>query len=678
MPTNIHSEEHVFFKGPLLSRRTVLLGSSSLAISAWIQPRAFAARENRADLTIGLSAPSYYSGFCPFLNWWKQGAPIQMHLRDGGAIATHCLDNSGSFIERNGELCRPCAPEILAISRIFFSGPNNIQREFGCDFSGEPFTVLWDGVAEGHVDFLTAGGVQSAVGSNRIDFSMGQNPGNTSLTLRITDVENPPRNIKIVQSRYLQNLVRDETFNPDWLTEIRKFAILRVMDWQATNNSSISEFDQLAGLDYVSWCQPCDVSPQGVPVSKGSVHPSLLCKLANEARSCIHICLPHLATNEFVKAIAVYCRDNTKYQVTYEFSNECWNGGFTQFRDCVEKGGILWPNDVQRGYKYYGYRAAECMTIIREVYGDPARWRGALATQTVNFDVTLAILQGVDKWRHTRLNPADSLEVRDLFGSIYVTGYFGDVATCAKPEAVALSNPAVVKCKSHGLMTGETVKCFINFGMVQLDGQTLSVTRIDEDHFSISVDARDFDGYSSDSRNYFAPAAIFQLMEKSVDLHRNDSLLYPTKYVFFNEQLSKSLLTGQCEFGIRTKVSVAQLKSRFWPQQLRIARSRGLTLRQYEGGCHFVGDAYLSGFGGNPEYTDYMLHHGHCEELAEVYTAMYVGFRLIGGEFPSKYVADGAVSQYGSWAGVRFWPTVANGARSDTGNSIWMATTSTR
>ena len=83
-----------------------------------------------------------------------------------------------------------------------------------------------------------------------------------------------------------------------------------------------------------------------------------------------------------------------------------------------------------------------------------------------------------------------------------------------------------------------------------------------------------------------------------------------------------------------------------------------MDFRQYEGGAHFVGDPYLTGFGGQTQFTDYLVNSGHSpEEIAAVYTAMYAAFLAVGGVNPAKFTEGGATSQFGTWAGIRLAPS---------------------
>jgi hypothetical protein len=71
-----------------------------------------------------------------------------------------------------------------------------------------------------------------------------------------------------------------------------------------------------------------------------------------------------------------------------------------------------------------GYLAAHCMKVIRDTFTAPAaedRWRGVLATQTVNaYCHQYAMIAGAKQYieEHDR-----SLKMTDLFNDLAVTGY---------------------------------------------------------------------------------------------------------------------------------------------------------------------------------------------------------------------------------------------------------------
>src|SRR6202044_2970082 len=97
--------------------------------------------------------------------------------------------------------------------------------------------------------------------------------------------------------------------------------------------------------------------------------------------------IPHRATDECVRSIAAHFEKHLDPAliITFEYSNECWNYGFQQTAYCRAQGQSI-PN-MDPG-SWYGYRSAQCMKIVHDIFAAHSRWRGCLATQTVNPAVT--------------------------------------------------------------------------------------------------------------------------------------------------------------------------------------------------------------------------------------------------------------------------------------------------
>ena len=82
-----------------------------------------------------------------------------------------------------------------------------------------------------------------------------------------------------------------------------------------------------------------------------------------------------------------------------------------------------------------GYIAAHCMKIIRDTYGieNRQKWKGVLATQTGNPDVTKRYISGINRYISSIL---PSLTITDLFDVLAVAGYFGGNFTEANKSTV--------------------------------------------------------------------------------------------------------------------------------------------------------------------------------------------------------------------------------------------------
>jgi hypothetical protein len=121
---------------------------------------------------------------------------------------------------------------------------------------------------------------------------------------------------------------------------------------------------------------------------------------------------------------AAYFRDNiAPGLVTYfELGNEIWNGFFEPTHWLTAQARDKFGREARD--LMAGYLAAHFMKIIRDTYGVEGRhkWRGVLATQTGNIDVTKRLIAGAKQYigKHDR-----SLSITDLFRDVAVTGYFG-------------------------------------------------------------------------------------------------------------------------------------------------------------------------------------------------------------------------------------------------------------
>ncbi len=616
---------------------------------------------------MGLADPTYFSGFCPFLNWWKAANFYFIDRHDKPRLEGLETPEAAQYFDDHGNVKRQAPADLKSISRIFYAlPPRNYQ--IGHSFAGMRWGIAWDGAAKCTISGISEGGSQtinSAKGSG--SFIFGAKPDNTWATFEIVDRNNPPRNIRVYQMQYAANVEAGEMFNPDWIAQIRAFGRLRFMSWMGTSNSGVRDLSQVPEEEDHAWCIELPGSGVGPYGGKGGVPLTVIAKLANLTSCDVQICIPHQATDDCVRAMAetLHKLIAPNIVITFEYSNECWNWQFEQTRYCDER---AQSEGLEGGPpRWYGRRAAECMDIVADVIGDRQRWQGCLAVQTVNLSVTETALQGVQDHLNRRASTKSYRgRVADLFDEISVTGYFGDVVQSRPIENISNALPAVVSAPGHGYSNGQKLRLFVQSGMVELNNVNVTVANAGPDTFELAnLDTRRFAKFEA-VQNYAAPADIFNLMDQSeADFAaQRDGL--KSRYQKFNRIMAKSWLSGEAD-GIVTEVSVAALKARFWPQQLALAKAHGLALRQYEGGLHFVGDAHLVAFGGNPQFTDFLIHIGHSAETAEVYREAYQAFTDIGGTMPAKYVEAGNSSQYGTWSGMRFLP-------GDERNPVWEAT----
>ena len=167
------------------------------------------------------------------------------------------------------------------------------------------------------------------------------------------------RDITLVREEHVALHEAGALFNPAWIDIVKDARLVRFMDWQITNNSVVSQWDEYPlSKEKYTWTEM-------VPVE-------VMVELANEIQADPWFNMPFLADDTFVSQFATYVRDNLDDSlVAYvEHSNEVWNWSFlqaTQARDLAESefgrsDGAAWVN-------YYGKRAKEVMDIWSSVYG---------------------------------------------------------------------------------------------------------------------------------------------------------------------------------------------------------------------------------------------------------------------------------------------------------------------
>ena len=153
-------------------------------------------------------------------------------------------------------------------------------------------------------------------------------------------------------------------------------------------------------------------------------------------------------------------------------------------------------------------------------------------------------------------------------------------------------------------------------GMTELDNAFVTVINSTVDSFELlGIDSTSFKSFLAHNDNYAHPSLLLKLMDASNANFISDPTNNPTMYAYFNRVVAANWLNGMSN-GLVAVLSVANLRDRYWPAQKTITDAHGLELTQYEDGLFFVGDVFLQGYGGNRQFTEYLVNIGHTEETA--------------------------------------------------------------
>ncbi len=126
------------------------------------------------------------------------------------------------------------------------------------------------------------------------------------------------RDVKLIRPGYDANTT--QVFTDQFLSQIGSFSTLRFMDWLRTNNSPVVNWADRARVTDATWS-----TDRGVPWE-------VIVQLANQTGKDAWVTVPGGATDDYVRQLAVLLKSglNADRAVYLEWSNEVWNGMFTQ------------------------------------------------------------------------------------------------------------------------------------------------------------------------------------------------------------------------------------------------------------------------------------------------------------------------------------------------------------
>jgi hypothetical protein len=190
-------------------------------------------------------------------------------------------------------------------------------------------------------------------------------PSCDGLFLRVeeTNPRNYVRNIRVLRPG-TEATYRQNPWHSAFLDRWRGMAALRFMDLQRTNDSKLRRWADRPLPDDATY------SPKGVPLE-------LLVDLANRLDADPWFCVPHLADDDFVHRFATLVRDrlNPRRIAWVEYSNEVWNGSFSQHRHAEAQGQSrrLGGDPFEGALHFTASRSAEIFQICEQVFGGTRR-----------------------------------------------------------------------------------------------------------------------------------------------------------------------------------------------------------------------------------------------------------------------------------------------------------------
>jgi len=208
------------------------------------------------------------------------------------------------------------------------------------------YTLLWEGEGE----LLLNGPYQNLqqTDAHRIIFDYPiTNEASFEILIESSELADPIRNIRLLMPG-TEFTYETRPFYQLWVDKVDLFQTVRFMDWGQTNNwgdhevldGSMVDWSERSQMDYYTWA-----NSKGVPYE-------MMVKFMNDYDKDGWVCIPHVASEDYIRNMAQYFRDNLESgrHIYVEYSNETWNWMFNQthwlnYHGC-EVPGVMWPEGI--------------------------------------------------------------------------------------------------------------------------------------------------------------------------------------------------------------------------------------------------------------------------------------------------------------------------------------------
>jgi len=231
------------------------------------------------------------------------------------------------------------------------------------------------------------------------------------------------------------------TFHPLWLRNLREYRTIRFMDWLHTNHSTVlNSADWLTESD---WSWEYSNHPGNVPLS-------VIARLCNTLNTECYVNVPHAATDDTIRQMARTMRDLVAphLPVYMEYSNEVWNGQFTQntwAREAADAlpdsqfdgtGCLSGTGSVECENSFTGMRTYQMCNIAQAEFdsaGQSSRLVCVLGRQASDSNKTARTLD-CPRWLAA---PNGNCMTGSQIDTLAVAPYFGDQDDCSEVSTVA-------------------------------------------------------------------------------------------------------------------------------------------------------------------------------------------------------------------------------------------------
>ena len=212
------------------------------------------------------------------------------------------------------------APQFWFVGTLMF-------RSIGGRYPAGEYTVLYDGEGRLEYDFDAQKDETASIPGRDI---LHVTPSQKGIYLKLTQTDpygtgNYLRNIRVIMPGFAQTY-KTEIFHPEFLKTLQDYSTLRFMVRMKTNNATQQERQE-----WTNRPKPTDARYSTAAEQKG-VPLEVMLALSTRLSANPWFTLPHQATDEYIRQFASVTLDllDADQQVYVEYSNEVWNGSFSQ------------------------------------------------------------------------------------------------------------------------------------------------------------------------------------------------------------------------------------------------------------------------------------------------------------------------------------------------------------
>lgn len=382
-------------------------------LAAAVRPAIAATPWNaRSPLGINLAGVAYFSPEQPFLNVFVTNGGWTTHGKatwDTGEERYLRLDANGYPTTLTASPSDPHSPQLFDSVGVLLE-----QQGGRYLYPGGRYVVLYEGKGKLRYGF-DAKLISSSPGRDVIEAA--PSAGGIELEIVKTDPADHIHDIRLARQQDEAALESGRLFEPAFLELLKRFRVLRFMDWLHTNGSPLSSWSDRPVPSYYSW------STRGMPLE-------VAIRLANTVAADPWLNVPAAADDNYIRQMAalVHRQLGPTQRVYVEYSNEVWNASFSQYDYAVSRGYALWPNRPagDAGYEWnrnwYGMRTAQMCDIWKSEWGaDRDRVICVLGAQAA---FTYSATDALDCSYWTTGAPCSAHGI----GAVAIAPYFGDAA----------------------------------------------------------------------------------------------------------------------------------------------------------------------------------------------------------------------------------------------------------